>query len=154
MLKRRVNSFRVVTLDHTAREKIVLFPRTRNHAPAGRVRIPKTNRQIGSRVVVGGEMFERSRQRKQGRTRKAEPDTIATDQVAALDRTRYPLRRLKQVVDRLKVLDRSGRFFCACDVWRDNLGRRHFIDAKTSRIEITAADRAPAWATRRRRHRE
>jgi hypothetical protein len=92
MLKRGVDSFGVVTMDHTAREKIVLLPGPRNHSLPGRLGIPKTDREIWRRVVVSGEMFESSRERKQSRTRKAQPDAIASDNEAALDWTRYLLR--------------------------------------------------------------
>jgi hypothetical protein len=37
-------------------------------------------------------MFESSRERKQSRTRKAQPDAIASDNEAALDWTSYLLR--------------------------------------------------------------
>ena len=112
MLKRSINPLSVVTLDHTAREKVALLPRPQRHALSRRLGIPKANSQIRSRVVIsGGEMFERPGQRQQSRTGKTQPDMVATDNVAAFEGTCYLLGRLEEIVDGLEVLDRFGRLF-------------------------------------------
>src|SRR6185369_13130496 len=115
MLKSSVDSFGVVTLDHSAREKVVLLPWTLNHALTRRLGIPKTNSQIRNRLVISGEMFERPRQRKQSRTRKTQPYQIATNEVTALDRASHLLGRLKKLVDGFEILDRSRRFLMVWD---------------------------------------